>query len=61
MPIAQPTRKATAVGRGFGVCSMRMPGMTDSGESVMTSASGMSSVSSEPRLLVTRRTYQDRR
>ena len=49
------------VERGFGVCSIRMPGMTDRGESVMTSASGMSSASSEVRVLVTRRTYQVRR
>ena len=61
MPIAQPTRNAMLVGRGLGVCSIRMPGMTDSGESVMTSASGMSSGSSEVRVLVTRRTYQVRR
>jgi hypothetical protein len=53
-PSSQPPRKARPVGRGRGVCNTSTAGMTDSGEIDTTSASGMSVVSTEPKLSVTR-------
>ena len=52
-PSSQPPRKARLVGRGRGVCNTSTAGMTDNGETAMTSASGISVVSTEPQLPVT--------
>ena len=49
-PTSQPARKARPVGLGRGVCSTRTAGMMDSGDSATTSASGMSSISTDPQL-----------
>jgi hypothetical protein len=49
-PKSQPARKARPVGRGRGVCNTITAGMIDSGDNATTSASGMSSVSTEPQL-----------
>ena len=47
-PKIQPARKARLVGFGRGVWSTSTAGMIESGETATTSASGMSSVNSEP-------------
>src|SRR6266404_5360400 len=47
-PSSQPARNAKPVGLGRGVCSTITAGMMDNGESATTSASGMSSVSTDP-------------
>lgn len=47
MPTSQPIKNASPVGRGCGVCSTSTAGMIDSGDSATTSASGMSSVSTD--------------
>src|SRR4051812_48138768 len=49
-PTSQPARNATPVGLGRGVCNTSTAGMIDSGDSATTSASGMSSVNTEPQL-----------
>ncbi len=45
-PITQPARNANPLGRGRGECRTSTAGMIDSGDSAITSAKGMSSVSS---------------
>lgn len=47
-PNTQPARKARLVGLGRGVCRTRTAGMTDSGDAVITSASGTNSATTEP-------------
>src|SRR3954452_6810150 len=54
-PISQPAKKARPVGRGRGVCNTNTAGMIDNGDSATTSASGMSSVSTDPDLSTGRR------
>ena len=49
-PTSQPARNASPVGRGRGVCNTSTAGMIDNGESATTSASGMSSISTDPQL-----------
>ena len=49
-PTSQPARNASPVGRGRGVCNTSTAGMIDSGDSATTSASGMSSASTDPQL-----------
>ena len=49
-PTSQPARKAKPVGLGRGVCNTSTAGMIDNGDSATTSASGMSSVSTDPQL-----------
>ena len=53
IPISHPARNIRPVGRGRGVCSTRTAGMIDNGDRATTSASGMSSVSSEIQPVVT--------
>ena len=43
-------QEASPVGLGRGVCSTSTAGMIDNGDSATTSASGMSSVSTDPQL-----------
>jgi hypothetical protein len=52
-PSSQPPRKARLVGRGRGASKTSTAGMIDSGESAVTSARGMSPVSTEPKLSAT--------
>ena len=47
---ASRPRKARPVGLGRGVCNTSTAGMIDNGDSATTSASGMSSVSTDPQL-----------
>src|SRR6476646_11831310 len=49
-PTRAPARNARPVGLGRGVCNTSTAGMIDSGDSATTSASGMSSVNTEPQL-----------
>src|SRR6516225_3728619 len=49
-PSAQPARKARPLGLGRGACNTSTAGITVSGESAMTSPSGMSAPSTEPQL-----------
>src|SRR5947209_3176742 len=52
-PNTQPPRNARLVGRGRGVCSTRTAGMIDSGEIATTSASGVSTLMTDPQLVAT--------
>jgi hypothetical protein len=52
IPVTQPNRKARLVGPALGVNSIMMPGIMDSGEKVMMSASVINSASSGPGELV---------
>src|SRR6516162_5979917 len=49
-PSTQPARKARPLGLGRGACNTSTAGITVSGESAMTSPSGMSAPSTEPQL-----------
>jgi len=53
-PTTQLARKARPVGRGRGDCNTSTAGMTDNGETATTNASGISVVSRELQLAVTR-------
>ena len=53
METTHPARNARLVGRGRGVCSIRMAGMIVNGDSAMTIANGISSASSKASLLTT--------